>query len=258
MPSYTVTAHNSATESENEIHDDTVAGRYGFAGGLVPGATLFAYLARPVVEALGRRWLGDGRMDARFVAPVYEGEPVTGTVADDGTLTLTNAGGTACATGTAALGDGHQPFSPDIPAAELPTRRPPAGPDSLAPGTVLGTVESRYDDETARGYLDQLGDDLPLFRDEGYAHPGWLLHRANDALVANVVLGPWIHVESRTWLLRPVRVGERVRTRARVADLAERKGHRFVDLDVAVHADGEPAMAIRHVAIYQPRRAASG
>lgn len=254
MPSYTVTAYNSAARSENKIHDDAVARRFGFAGGLVPGVTLFAYLARPVAESLGRHWLADGRMNASFVAPVYEGESVTGTYADDdGTATLTKSGGLSCVTGSAARGHG-QPLLPlDIPEAELPRQRPAASPDSLAPGTVLGSVASPYDAEAARDYLDMLGDDLPLFRDEGYANPGWLLSTANDVLVANVELGPWIHVESRTNLVRTVRVGQDVQTRARVFDVSERKGHRFVDLDVVVLADGQPAMTVRHVAIYQPR-----
>ena len=30
-------AYNHATESENKIHSDEVARRYGFRGGLVPG-----------------------------------------------------------------------------------------------------------------------------------------------------------------------------------------------------------------------------
>ena len=50
---YEVRAHNAATASENKIHDDDVARRYGFSGGLVPGVTLYAYMTRPVVDALG-------------------------------------------------------------------------------------------------------------------------------------------------------------------------------------------------------------
>ena len=33
---YKVQAYNTARDSENKMHDDTVARRYGFTGGLVP------------------------------------------------------------------------------------------------------------------------------------------------------------------------------------------------------------------------------
>jgi hypothetical protein len=34
---YRIEAFNTARESENKIHDDAVARRFGFGGGLVPG-----------------------------------------------------------------------------------------------------------------------------------------------------------------------------------------------------------------------------
>ena len=38
---YTITARNPAAESENRIHADDVARRYGFRGGLVPGVIVY-------------------------------------------------------------------------------------------------------------------------------------------------------------------------------------------------------------------------
>ena len=38
---YRVRAHNIAADSENKIHDDSVARQYGFAGGLVPGVVVY-------------------------------------------------------------------------------------------------------------------------------------------------------------------------------------------------------------------------
>jgi hypothetical protein len=55
-----------------------------------------------------------------------------------------------------------------------------------------------------------------------------------------------------------VRDGQVVQTRALVSREWEHKGHRFVELDVAVLADGEVAHRITHTAIYQPRQATSG
>jgi acyl dehydratase len=48
--------------------------------------------------------------------------------------------------------------------------------------------------------------------------------------------------------------GDLVSTRARVVETTERKGHKFVDLDVLiVNGDEEPVLRARHVAIYEPR-----
>src|SRR6478736_174193 len=53
MPSgvepYRVQAYNTAKQSENKKHDDTVAKRFGFSGGLVPGVDVLAYMVHPAV-----------------------------------------------------------------------------------------------------------------------------------------------------------------------------------------------------------------
>ena len=52
---HSLVAQNDAVESENKIHEDSVARQYGFAGGLVPGVTVYAYLTWPAVERWGLR-----------------------------------------------------------------------------------------------------------------------------------------------------------------------------------------------------------
>ena len=89
MHSYVVTARNFATGSTNKIHDDTVAAQYGFGGGLVPGVGLLAYLVHPAVDAFGPGWRAHGRIAARFVVPVYEGEEVLAQL--DGRLSAEDA-----------------------------------------------------------------------------------------------------------------------------------------------------------------------
>ena len=71
--SYQVEAYNLSHASENKIHDDTVAQKLGFAGGLVPGVEVYAYACHPPVERWGRAWLERGRMECRFLKPVYDG-----------------------------------------------------------------------------------------------------------------------------------------------------------------------------------------
>ena len=71
-----VKAFNTATTSDNKIHDDAVARSYGFAGGLVPGVDVYAYLTHLPVERWGTGFLERGTMSARFHRPVYDGDEV--------------------------------------------------------------------------------------------------------------------------------------------------------------------------------------
>ncbi len=71
---YRVQAYNTAKQSENKMHDDTVAKRFGFSGGLVPGVDVMAYMMHQPVAKWGRAFLERGLIDARFVKPVYDGE----------------------------------------------------------------------------------------------------------------------------------------------------------------------------------------
>src|SRR5580658_9560137 len=75
-PSFVVRAVNTAPDSENRIHEDGVAAEYGFRGGLVPGVTIYGYVAAAVIERLGLEWLRRGAMDVRFFEPFYAGEEV--------------------------------------------------------------------------------------------------------------------------------------------------------------------------------------
>src|SRR5437868_6332227 len=81
-----VTAVNHATTSANKIHDDDVAARYGFRGGLVPGVDVYAYLAAAPARHWGLDWLRSGGLSARFTSPMYDGDlvTVTGQRLDDG------------------------------------------------------------------------------------------------------------------------------------------------------------------------------
>ena len=112
LPTYTVKAVNTSTDSENKIHDDATARRYGFSGGLVPGVTVYAYLTEPLVDMFGAAWLQRGTASVKFVKPVLDGEEVTvtgeitarepqgGTTAS---LRLTTASTGECATLTATI-----------------------------------------------------------------------------------------------------------------------------------------------------------
>lgn len=261
MTVHEIQAHNTATRSENAMHHDDVAKRYGFRGGLVPGVDVYAYLTHPAAARWGLAWLERGRMSGRFLKPVYDGDVVQVLATDDPegriALEVRDGAGELCATGTASLPERSAP-APDPAAWPLvdqpdPVERPPAGPDTLAVGTALGLAPHRFVLEQAAGYLDDVRETLALYADAGVAHPGWLLRDANHVLARGVRMGPWIHVESDARHLGLVRDGELVSCRALVTREWERKGHRFVELDVLHLADDRPVARVTHTAIHTPR-----
>jgi hypothetical protein len=263
LPPHRLRAHNAATASENKIHDDTVARRHGFAGGLVPGITVFGYLTTPVVDTWGAAWLERGCMTARFRQPIYEGDDVSivGTTGSDGDaitadLEAHNESGDVCAVAVARL----EPTRPEVPSldefpeAARPIQRYEPTSDAMASVGVLGSVEAGFHAGRMDETLALVGDDLPLYRDLGVAHPTWLLYFANALLSSNVALGPWIHTASTVQNYGVLRDGQRLSARGRVAGLDERRGHQIVDLDVLLVADGSvPVMHVRHSAIYRLR-----
>lgn len=250
---YHIVARNSANASENRIHADDVARRFGFRGGLVPGATVYGYLSHALLEALGPGWVAHGVTHARFVAPCYDGDDLL--VSVDPPRFEVTSGERTCVVGSAALcRDGAGGLDiPLIPPAPVPAPedRPPAGEHSLALGRVLGSVVLATDWPAAAAYLERLGEPSAMYAAEGIVHPGLLLEGANRILMTNVVLPAWLHVESEIEHRRAVTVGERLEVRARVADLFERKGHRFVALSVTWLVGDEMVSAGRHTAIWQ-------
>jgi acyl dehydratase len=270
LPEHRVTAGMPADPVENKIHEDDLARRMGFRGGLVPGVTVYAWMTHPVVAALGPAWLERGSFTARFAKPTYFGETATvcATVAahtaDAVTLDVRvlDEAGQVCATSTMALPFAAAPAPPEpgaYPAAPLPAERPPVSRALLASRTVLGTPELVLDEATTRAFLERVKETLALYREPGGpVHPGLYLDQANRALSRNVRVSPWIHVESQGRHLSIAHVGERLETRAKVQSLYERKGHEFVELDLLILAGGaRPVASIRHVAIYRLRGASS-
>lgn len=265
MTGHEVVALNTSTRSENAMHHDDVARRYGFRGGLVAGVDVWAYLTHPAAQRWGADWVERGRMQARFLVPVYDGETVVVTATDDGpdglVVKVTNAAGECCATGTASLPDEPDPLPAlarwPVVAQPAPDDRPPPGPDTLPEGAALGLAPHTFTTEGAVGYLADVRETLPLYAEEGIAHPAWLLRDANYVLSGAVRLGPWIHVESHVSHLSLVHDGQEVTCRALVEREWEHKGHRFVELDVLHLADGRPVQRTTHTAIHTPRPPAS-
>lgn len=257
---YQVRAHNLSAQSENKIHDDAVARRFGFGGALVPGVEVYAYACHAAVRRWGREWLERGTAECRLLSPVYDGDLVCVEAAEEaeGLAITVRSGEAACATVQAALPiAGPRPDPAAWAWRAPPAERPPAGEATLAPGTVLGTVPFEVTEARAADYLAAVREADPLYAGQRLVHPGLVLRMCNQVLVQNVVLGPWIHVGSAVRNLAAARVGEALTARARVTANTERKGHRFVELDVLVAAGDEvPVAQVRHTAIWRPRQVA--
>jgi hypothetical protein len=258
-------AFNNATESSNRIHADDVAKQFGFRGGLVPGVTVYAYLVHPGLVAWGREWLVRGQSEIVLVQPVYDGERFRVDVKTEGATSyaaeITDPSGELCARGHTCL-----PASPD----PAPTRRgdPPASPEDSPPPAERAVME-RLRKQGMRSKAMEWRAEPPYDRyvaDEremaecvrpsvtGFAGPVFSLGVANFILSANVVLGPWIHVESRVQNHAVIEKGEMLQVEARILDLFERRGHQFVDMEVGVFEEsGAPKVGVRHKAIYRLR-----
>jgi acyl dehydratase len=260
LETYRVQAYNTAKLSENKMHDDTVAKRFGFNGGLVPGVDVMAYMIHLPVARWGRDFLDRGLIEARFVKPVYDGETAeVASVESDGVLTLAvESRGQLCATGSASLPSPKQlPLLSDFPETAGVTERRPVDATSYRLGKWLGTVPRAWAGEAAQQYLTDVRESDPIYAREGLGHPGLVQRIMNRVLVDNAILGPWIHVGSRMQLLHAINSGDELTARAKVTGNYEKKGHRFVELDALVLANREtPVAHCQHIAIYQPREQA--
>jgi acyl dehydratase len=262
IETYSVSAYNTAKQSENKMHDDTVAKRFGFSGGLVPGVDVMAYMMHLPVAKWGRAFLERGLIEARFIKPVYDGETaeVTGEEGDGVLAIAVESRGQLCATGSASLpASAPSPvsltdFNEIAPVAE----RRPVDAKSYELGRWLGTVPRSWAGDAAKEYLADVRETDPIFAQEGLSHPGLFQRIMNKVLVDNAILGPWIHVGSKMQLLATARSGDELVARAKVTGNYEKKGHRFVELDALVVANGRtPVAHCQHIAIYQPREQAA-
>jgi hypothetical protein len=220
-----------------------------------------AYMMHLPVEKWGRAFLERGLIDARFLKPVYDGEiaEVTG-VESNGALAIeVHSRGELCATGSASLPATAPAISlADFAEAAAVAERKPVNASSYEIGKWLGTQPRAWAGEAAAEYLRDIRETDSIYLREQLGHPGMLQKVMNKALVDNAILGPWIHVGSRMQLLSTAGTGDEITARAKVTANYDKKGHRFVELDALVVANGTTPLAhCWHIAIYQPREQAA-
>ena len=261
---YQVLAYNYAHDSDNKIHDDETAARYGFKGGLVPGVADYGYLSRAVFQTWGEAWLRGGTMEAKFIKPIYHGEVATATAsteddsghADRLTLALLNPAGVRCAVGSASLqADTAAPDIADYPyhAPLAPSERPMPAIKTFGAGRALGAVDYIHDAQEARELSQSLFvEALQSASGETLWHPALCLSCANRIVKENIQLGAWVHTASRVDYFDQPMQGEQVSLRGTVADTYDKRGHIVTELDLAMFADARRALVkIHHTAIIQ-------
>jgi hypothetical protein len=257
---YRVQACNLSHASENKIHDNDIARRFGFKGGLVPGVEVYAYMTHLPVARWGIEWLARGTAECRFLKPVYDGNVVTVSATEaSGALSLNvESERERCATGTATVPDAMETLSSARESSPIPPfdARPDADETTLAMGRRLSSQPLHLTEDRLRQYLGDIRETEPLYAREKLVHPALMLRLCNSALKDNVKLGPWIHVASSIRHCGLGRANDSLVAHAQVAANYERSGHRFVDLDVLIVANGvTPVAHVLHTAIYRLRSA---
>jgi hypothetical protein len=256
---YSLSAFNASHASENKIHDDTVAARLGFAGGLVPGVEVYAYATHFPLNLWGRPWLERGMMDCKFLKPVYDGRIVTVAASQSASgIDFTVESETVtCASGSASL-PSELPAMPDLasfPVVPARRERPHVNEPVFAVGEWLGANPVEVTEDYASSYLRDVRETNPIYSAGKLVHPGIILRMCNWSLSHNVQMGAWIHIASAARNLGLARVGDVLTTRAKVLANYDRKGHKIAELDVLVIAnDRTPIARVHHSAIYRPRQ----
>lgn len=230
---FRVRAHNAATDAENKIHDDQFASSLGFRGGLVPGIAVYGYMVPAVLEVFGHRWLESGSINMRLFSPCYEGETVDSSC-DGSVVSAKRDDGSLYASGAVSIDDRAELDVPSLPLHPLPEmdQRPVASSTTILPGLPLGTIRLTADVE------------------ETSAIPERLLRMANQILVQNFRMSPWIHAGSHVRHHRLAELGEEITVRGMIQECFERKGRKFAVAGIQMSSSG-PIATVRHTFIYQ-------
>jgi hypothetical protein len=264
--SWSAEAFNQAPESENRIHSDEVAQEYGFRGALVPGVTVSAYLIHPAVVAWGDAWLERGRARVVVHSPVYDRETFRVDVSNASPSAygaeLVDQTGARCATAQVELPDaGAVPVPPEMRHDAIQERgfaRPTASREVMEQRRRegLSAMRARWNDaaEITRYLRDP--DRMPdAFSKRGFANPAFVLGLTNWALAGNVRMSPWLHLQTDSQNYRPIAADTELVVESTIADLFEKKGHEFIDVDMSIfdRADEAAVASVRLRAIYKLR-----
>jgi len=268
---FTITAINDATESENRMHSDDVAARYGFKGALVSGVNVFGYMTQPLVAQFGAQWLSNTGFDVRFLLPAYEGDQVSVNSAsaikpehkdlpDRIETRAFNQAGTTLATLASwplDLSDHPRAYAMRKQAQQEAAiyahdKRPLLTWDVIqlekAAPTWLWTPSA---EDNARHVAAQRDTAACYFGPEALIHPYFLLDTCNRALMRLYILPAWIHVGTVGSMLRAIKINEEIAVDCQPTDRWEHKGHQFIRLYVTMFSGNDLVFEADHTAIFK-------
>ena len=212
---YQIEAFNTAKDSENKIHDDAVARRFGFKGGLVPGVEVYAYMTHLPVARWGRAWLERGTAECRLLKPVYDGDTVTVT-------RERNRGRARSAPRQPRRAVRHRPrrvagraiaapadLRRGAGAAE-PARRPAAGrrDDARRSGPGSRSIRSGSTPRRRSNICATCARACRSMPTRGWSIPARSCTSAIGRCATMSCLGPWMHVGSRIEHFAAARIGD--------------------------------------------------
>jgi hypothetical protein len=263
---YLVTAQRSSGDKENKIHSDDVARSLGFSGGLVGGTTVYSYMTHRLVERFGESWLGGGSSELTLFKPAYDGDALTMRTSaaeqeaeSDCVLALNGEGTELARLETRLAAPPPLNAMAEIPPTPRPegAEKPLVSWEGVVPGDPFWPMNWQPSQQENLAWSEAVKDPLPIYR-EGESpplHPGLILQAANNVFKERFLLPAWIHTASRIVTRSVMRAGQAIEVRAIPVEKYEKKGHQIVDLYVIMLAEGEPAMEVRHKAIFKVREA---
>ena len=257
-----ILALNDAESSENQIHSDDVARRYGFSGALVSGVNVFGYLTQPLVRHYGAAFLERGMMDVLFLKPAYQDNLLsirTENLSQESTLrshvtSAYNEDGTLLAKLESWL-----PFElPEISPRAAMTQgaeissRPEVSWDAIQieqPAPALLWQPTAAENKT---HVEVQRDRATLYQAaEALIHPYYLLEMCNQVLKNLYVMPAWVHTGSKMVLRQGLKIGQDIVIKAVPIKKWDRKGHEFIRLYVVFLVADEVALEVEHTAIYK-------
>jgi acyl dehydratase len=262
IPRYQIKVVNDALTSENKIHSDDIAKKFGFTGALVSGVSVFGHMTHPLINTYGQQWLESSIAEVRFIKPAYVDDLLSVEVQTVEDSDKNQHHITSALNQSGELLARMESWQPDQPAeAKL-----------YADAGESVTANTREEIHWDKIHLNQFAPEyefcvtpqqhdhsLNIMRDElsiyqhstACVHPYSLLKECNQALMRMFILPAWIHVGSKIKHHRQIGVGEIVNVQTIPTDKWENKGHQFITLDVIFRVSGELALEVSHTAIFR-------
>ena len=258
MNNYQVVARNFSESSENQIHSDEIAKKFGFKGALVPGVAVYGHLTYPLVERFGESWLQNSVGNLRLLKPAYHNDlldlNLTATNEPDGAeswlVTCNNADGELLATlNSQEQIPAEHNYSELFDRAFKKPERVVISWDTVEPNQPFVPWEFELSQAENSRYTTEVDDKLAVYQQK--VHPHLICSLANTALMNEYIMPTWIHVGTETTHHKALNVGDNITIRSVPIEKWQKKGHEFIRLYVSFWRQEELTTQMLHTAIFK-------